>query len=148
MADVAAERARDLVQRQFQAERPNQRRVTAFTDVAIWRGFVYVAFVIDVFSRRIVGWPAHIAMRTDLVLDALEQGLYDCKTDRGLVVHSERGFTSLRHTLSAITGSGSPRSATSRSHSAFDRSIQLPGLPVGRVQPWKLIDPEPLGPLC
>ena len=65
----------DLVQRQFTAAQPNQLWVADFTCVATWRGFVYVAFVIDVFSRRIVGWRAHTTMRTDLVLDALEQAL-------------------------------------------------------------------------
>ncbi len=100
VADVAAERARDLVQRQFQAERPNQLWVADFTDVATWRGFVYVAFVIDVFSHRIVGWRAHTAMRTDLVLDALKQAVCDRETDGGLVVHSDRGsqYVAVRYT--------------------------------------------------
>ena len=65
--------------------------VADFTYVATWRGFVYVAFVIDVFSRRIVGWRAHTTMRTDLVLDALEQALHDRLLDGDLVVHSDRG---------------------------------------------------------
>jgi putative transposase len=56
IADTTAELAQDLVQRQFHAKRPNQLWVADFTNVATWRGFVYVAFVIDVFSRRIVGW--------------------------------------------------------------------------------------------
>ena len=61
--------------------------------VATWRGFVYVAFVIDVFARRIVGWRASASLRTDLALDALEQAIYDrCDTDTGdLVHHSDRG---------------------------------------------------------
>ena len=64
--DTAAPSPDDLVQRQFVAERPNQLWVADFTYVATWHGFVYVAFVIDVFSRRIVGWRAHTTMRTDL----------------------------------------------------------------------------------
>ena len=73
-ADVA-DRPDDLVERDFTAERPNQLWVSDFTYVATWRGFIYVAFVIDVFSRRIVGWRVSSSMRTDLVLDALEQAV-------------------------------------------------------------------------
>ena len=73
--------------------RPNQLWVSDFTYVATWRGVVYVAFVIDVFARRIVGWRAAASMRTDLALDALEQAIYDrCDADTGdLVHHSDRG---------------------------------------------------------
>lgn len=90
----------DLVQRQFTAERPNQLWVADFTYVTTWRGFVYVAFVIDVFSRRIVGWRAHTTMRTELVLDALEQALHDRELDGRLVVHSDRGaqYIAMRYT--------------------------------------------------
>lgn len=98
--EPASERPRDLVQRQFTAERPNQLWLADFTYVATWRGFVYVAFVIDAFSRRIVGWRAHTTMRTDLVLDALEQALCDRETDGQLVHHSDRGsqYVSMRYT--------------------------------------------------
>ena len=65
----------DLVKREFAAMRPNQLWVADFTYVATWAGFVYVAFVIDVFSRRIIGWRVARSMHTDLVLDALEQAL-------------------------------------------------------------------------
>jgi transposase InsO family protein len=67
----------DRVNRQFKAQRPNQLWVSDFTYVSIWQGFVYVVFVIDVFARRIVGWRVSSSMRTDFVLDALEQALYD-----------------------------------------------------------------------
>jgi transposase InsO family protein len=99
-ADLADERPRDLVQRAFCAERPNQLWVADFTYVATWRGMVYVAFVIDVFSRRIVGWRASSAMRTDLALDALEQALHERETDKRLVHHSDRGvqYLSIRYT--------------------------------------------------
>jgi putative transposase len=82
--DTSAPRPDDLVQRAFTATRPNALRIADFTDVATWRGFVYVAFVIDVLSRRIVGWRASTTMRTDLALDALEQALYDRETDAAL----------------------------------------------------------------
>ena len=75
------------------ATRPNQLWVSDFTYVATWRGFVYVAFVIDVFARRIVGWRVSTSLRTDFVLDALEQAIYDRRGDGAgdLVHHSDRG---------------------------------------------------------
>ena len=78
----------------------NQLWVSDFTYVATWRGFVYVAFVIDVFARRIVGWRASTSMRSDLALDALEQALYDRETDAGLIHHSDRGvqYLAIRYT--------------------------------------------------
>lgn len=66
----------DRVNRQFRAERPNQLWASDFTYVSTWQGWLYVAFVIDVFARRIVGWRVSSSMRTDFVLDALEQALY------------------------------------------------------------------------
>ena len=100
-ADTAAQ-VPDLVDRVFTATQPNQLWVSDFTYVATWRGFVFVAFVIDVFSRRIVGWRAAGSMRTDLALDALEQAIYDrCDDDTGdLVHHSDRGsqYLSIRYT--------------------------------------------------
>jgi len=98
--DMLADRPQDLVQRNFTATRPNQLWVSDFTYVSTWRGFVYVAFVIDVFSRRIVGWRASTSLRTDLALDALEQALYDRETDEPLVHHSDRGvqYLSIRYT--------------------------------------------------
>jgi len=101
-ADPAATRPADLVDRQFVATRPNQLWVSDFTYVATWRGFVYVAFVIDVFARRIVGWRVSASLRTDFVLDALEQAIYE-RRDGGvadLVHHSDRGtqYVSMRYT--------------------------------------------------
>ena len=83
----------DRVNRQFRAERPNQLWVSDFTYVSTWQGSVYVAFVIDVFSRRIVGWGQSSSKNTEFVLDALEQALNDRKPseDGGLVHHSDRG---------------------------------------------------------
>ena len=73
--DTAAAGPLDLVTRQFKAVRPNQLWIADLTYVATWRGFVYVAFVIDVFSRRIVGWRASTSLRTDLALDAVRMPL-------------------------------------------------------------------------
>jgi transposase InsO family protein len=76
LSDDATDRPADLVNRQFTATRPNQLWVADITYVATWAGFVYVAFVIDVFARRIVGWRVGSSLHTDLVLDALEQALW------------------------------------------------------------------------
>lgn len=76
MPDAKAACPLDRVKRQFKAQRPNQLWVADFTYVSTWQGFVYVAFVIDVFARRIVGWRVSSSMQTDFVLDALEQALY------------------------------------------------------------------------
>lgn len=75
--DTSAPCPLDRVQRVFKAERPNQLWVSDFTYVSTWQGWLYVAFVIDVFARRIVGWRVSSTMRMDFVLDALEQALYD-----------------------------------------------------------------------
>ena len=98
--DDAAARPADLVQREFTATRPNQLWVADITYVATWRGVVYVAFVVDVFSRRIVGWRVWNSLKTDLVLDALEQALYARTGTKGLVHHSDRGsqYLSIRYT--------------------------------------------------
>ena len=101
-ADAAADRPADLVDRQFAATRPNQLWVADFTYVATWRGVVYVAFVVDVFARRIVGWRVSASLATDFVLDALEQAIYDRRGAgvEDLVHHSDRGtqYLSMRYT--------------------------------------------------
>jgi putative transposase len=86
-----AERPLDRVQRRFTASRPNELWISDFTYVATWAGFVYVAFVIDVFARCIVGWRVSRSMQTDLVLDALEQALHARQVGTGLIHHSDRG---------------------------------------------------------
>ena len=80
--------------------RPNQLWVADITFVATWSGFVYVAFVTDVFARRIVGWRVARTMRTDLVLDALEQALWARGGTQGVIHHSDRGsqYLSIRYT--------------------------------------------------
>lgn len=107
IADEHALRPLDRVNRQFAATRPNQLWVADFTFVATWSGFVYVAFVIDVFARRIVGWRVARSMQTDLVLDALEQALWARKEIAGLVHHSDRGsqYLSIRYT-ERLAGAG------------------------------------------
>ena len=91
----------DRVNRQFKADRPNQLWVSDFTYVSTWQGWLYVAFVIDVFARRIVGWRVSSSMHTDFVLDALEQALYarQPERDRSLIHHSDRGsqYVSIRY---------------------------------------------------
>jgi putative transposase len=115
----------DLVARNFTATRPNQLWVSDFTYVATWRGFVYVAFVIDVFARRIVGWRASASLRTDLALDALEQAIYDrCDADTGdLVHHSDRGtqYLSIRYT-ERLADAGIELSVGSRGD-AYDNAL-------------------------
>ncbi len=91
----------DRVNRQFKADRPNQLWVSDFTYVSTWQGWLYVAFVIDVFARRIVGWRVSSSMHTDFVLDALEQALYARQPELGaLIHHSDRGsqYVSIRYT--------------------------------------------------
>jgi len=98
--DDAADRPTDLVNRQFEADRPNQLWVADLTYVSTWRGHVFAAFVIDVFSRQIVGWRVSNSLRTDLALDALEQALYARSDTDGLIHHSDRGcqYLSIRYT--------------------------------------------------
>ncbi len=86
--------------RQFKAPRPNALWVSDFTYVATWSGFVYVAFVIDVFARRIVGWRASRSAQTSFVLDALEQALHERRPVGGLIHHSDRGvqYVSIKYT--------------------------------------------------
>lgn len=91
----------DRVNRHFKADRPNQLWVSDFTYVSTWQGWLYVAFVIDVFARCIVGWRVSSSMHTDFVLDALEQALYARQPELGaLVHHSDRGsqYVSIRYT--------------------------------------------------
>ena len=86
----------------FTVSRPSALWVADLTYVASWRGLVYVAFVIDAFARRIVGWRVSNSLRSDLALDALEQALYDRDVDpaKGLIHHSDRGvqYLSIRYT--------------------------------------------------
>ncbi len=100
VADESMARPSDLVKRDFVATRPNELWVADITYVATWVGFAYVAFVIDVFSRAIVGWRVSNSLRSDLALDALEQALHQRSPSEALVHHSDRGsqYLSIRYT--------------------------------------------------
>ncbi len=95
-----ADKPLDLVNRNFSAERPNQLWVADITYVATWSGFVYVAFVIDVFSRYIVGWRVLNSLQTDIVLDALERAFWARGKPQGVTHHSDRGsqYLSIKYT--------------------------------------------------
>jgi transposase InsO family protein len=132
-SDLAASRPTDLVDRQFTATRPNQLWVADFTYVATWRGFVYVAFVIDVFARRIVGWRVSASLRTDFVLDALEQAIYArCDETVGDLVHIPIADRNICHALHrAARGRGHRAVVGSRGDSydcEDDRNAVRPGL--------------------
>jgi putative transposase len=101
-ADTTSPRAPDLVKRRFEADRPNELWVSDFTYVATWSGFVYAAFIIDVYSRMIVGWRVAATMTTDLVMDALNMAVWTrraCLTD-GVIAHSDAGsqYVSIAYT--------------------------------------------------
>ncbi len=100
--DTSAPCPLDRVNRQFKADRPNELWVSDFTYVSTWQGWLFVAFVIDVYACRIVGWRVSHSMRTDFVLDALEQALYERQPQLSdhLVHHSDTGsqYVSIRYT--------------------------------------------------
>jgi putative transposase len=135
----------DKVNRQFRAERPNQLWVSDFTYVSTWQGWLYVAFVIDVFARRIVGWRVSSSMHTDFVLDALEQALYARQPERDsrLVHHSDRGsqYVSIRYS-ERLAEAGIEPSVGSRGDS-YDNALAetINGLYeaelIHRRAPWK-----------
>ena len=143
--DTSAPCPLDRVNRVFNAERPNQLWVSDFTYVSTWQGWLYVAFVIDVFARRIVGWRVSSTMRTDFVLDALEQALYDRQPERSdaLVHHSDRGsqYVSIRYT-ERLAEAGIEPSVGSRGDS-YDNALAetINGLYkaelIHRRAPWK-----------
>jgi len=145
----------DRVQRVFKADRPNQLWVSDFTYVSTWQGFVYVAFVIDVFARRIVGWRVSRSMRTDFVLDALEQALYARQPERteALIHHSDRGsqYVSIRYT-ERLAEAGIEPSVGSRGDS-YDNALAetINGLYkaelIHRRAPWKTIEAVELATL-
>jgi putative transposase len=143
--DLTAVRPLDLVTRRFAAGRPNQLWVADLTYVATWRGFAYVAFVIDVFARRIVGWRVSSSLRSELALDALEQALYDRQRDgvAPLIHHSDRGtqYLAIRYT-ERLADAGIERSVGSTGDS-YDNALaeSIIGLykteVIRRCGPWK-----------
>jgi putative transposase len=144
---AADARPADLVERDFSASRPNQLWVADLTYVATWSGLVYVALVVDAFSRFLVGWQASRSLRTDLALDALEMAVWQRHGDlEGLVHHSDRGsqYLSIRYT-ERLAEAGAACSVGSRGDS-YDNALAetIIGLYktelIGRRGPWKGID--------
>ena len=155
ISDKAAQCPLDRVNRQFKADRPNQLWVSDFTYVSTWQGWVYVAFVIDVFARRIVGWRVSRSMRSDFVLDALEQALFDRQPERteALVHHSDRGsqYVSIRYS-ERLAEAGIEPSVGSRGDS-YDNALAetINGLYkaelIHRRAPWKTTESVELATL-
>jgi transposase InsO family protein len=146
IGDESMVRPPDLVERDFRASRPNQLWVADLTYVATWSGFAYVAFVIDAFSRAIVGWRVSSSVRSDLALDALEQALHARPGTDGLVHHSDRGvqYLSIRYT-ERLAEAGIERSVGSVGDS-YDNALaeSVIGLfkteVIRRRGPWRSID--------
>jgi transposase InsO family protein len=145
--DETAARPADLVDRDFAAQRPNQLWVADLTYVATWSGFVYVAFVIDAFSRFLVGWQAARSLRTDLALDALEMAIWQRQGGlEGLVHHSDRGsqYLAIRYT-ERLAEAGAVTSVGSRGDS-YDNALAetIIGLYktelIRRRGPWRGLD--------
>jgi transposase InsO family protein len=143
---ASVERPQDLVQRKFRATRPNQLWVADFTYVATWTGFVYVAFVIDVFSRGIVGWRVARTMRTEFVLDALEQAIWSRRDTEGLVHHSDRGsqYLSIRYSERLAAAGVAP--SVGRRGDSYDNALAETIIGLYKTEvirhrgPWRTID--------
>lgn len=146
--DDRAKRPLDLVDRQFTAEHPNRLWVSDLTYVATWGGQVYVAFVIDAFARRIVGWRVSSSLRTDLALDALEQAICERQEEKqlSLIHHSDRGgqYLSIRYT-ERLSEAGIEPSVGSRGDS-YDNALAetIIGLykteVIRRNGPWRTLE--------
>jgi putative transposase len=145
--DATTPRPADLVERRFSAERPTQLWVADLTYVATWSGFVYAAFIVDVYSRFIVGWQTSTSLRTDLALDALEMAIWRRRGElEGLVHHSDRGvqYLAIRYTK-RLAEAGAVTSVGSRGDS-YDNALAetIIGLYktelIRRGGPWKGID--------
>ncbi len=146
IADDSQVRPADLVNREFSATRPNQLWVADITFVSTWSGFVHVAFIIDVFSRTIVGWRVSRSLKTDLVLDALEQALWSRTKTGDLIHHSDRGSQYLSiHYTEKLAEAGIESSVGSVGDS-YDNALAetINGLYKAEVirnrGPWKSID--------
>lgn len=145
--DPAHPRAPDLVKRNFTATRPNQLWVTDFTYVATWAGMTYAAFIIDVYSRFIVGWSIATSMRTDLVMAALEQAVWRRDTRlAGLVAHSDAGsqYTSIAYTdrlaeIGAAPSIGSVGDSFDNAMAETTIGLYKSEL-VWRQGPWRTVD--------
>ncbi len=146
--DLFAPRPFDLVDRNFAASAPNRLWVADLTYVRTWSGFVYAAFVVDAYSRMILGWQVSASLRTDLALDALEMALWrrEAENLEGLVHHSDRGvqYLSIRYT-ERLSGAGAVTSVGSRGD-AYDNALAetINGLykteVIKKRGPWKTIE--------
>lgn len=146
VADETAPRPADLVQRQFTASRPNQLWVTDITYVRTWAGWAYLALVIDVYSRMVVGWALTTHLRTELALEALEMAIW-ARDDRldGLVHHSDRGsqYTAIRY-ADTLAGVAAVASVGSRGDS-YDNALaestigQIKTELIHRRGPWRTV---------
>ena len=136
----------DLVERQFTAAVPNRLWVADLTYVSTWSGFVYTAFIIDAFSRRVVGWRVSTAVHAELALDALEMALWQRRPEPGLVHHADRGvqYLAIRYT-ERLAEAGAVRSVGSRGDS-YDNALAetVNGLYktelIHRQGPWRTRD--------
>ena len=151
-----AERPGDLVERRFSAAAPNRLWLADLTYVRTWSGFCYVAFVIDAYSRRIVGWRVSTSLRTDLALDALEMAIWARRDDDlgGLVHHSDRGvqYLAIRYT-ERLAEAGAVASVGSKGDS-YDNALaeSVNGLYkaelIWRGGPWRTADDVELATLA
>jgi putative transposase len=147
VADPSAKRAPDLVKRHFTAAAPNRLWVADFTYCSTWSGMVYTAFVVDVYSRRIVGWRTSTSMTTDLPLDALEMAIW-ARNDRveNVVHHSDRGtqYTSIRYTERLIEAGAECSVGTTGD--SYDNALAESVIGLYKTElvrckgPWKTID--------
>ena len=136
----------DLVHRNFTATRPNQLWVADFTYVATWLGFVFVAFIIDAFSRMIVGWRVARSMSAELTLDALEQALWARDITGGLIHHSDRGSQYLSIRYSDRLAEAGIEASVGSVGSAYDNALAetINGLfkteVIRKQGPWKRLE--------
>ena len=148
-AEVTA-RPGDLVERQFTAPAPNRLWVADLTYVRTWSGFVYVAFVIDVYARSIVGWQASTSLRTDLALDALEQAMW-ARTRAGqsldgLVHHSDRGVQYLAIRDTERLGAAGAVSSVGTAGDSYDNALAETTIGLYKAElvhrrgPWRSVD--------
>jgi putative transposase len=152
---AVSERPADLVQRRFTAVAPNRLWVADLTYVATWAGMCYVAFVVDVYSRRIVGWRVSTSLRADLALDALEMAIWSRRGDDldGLVHHSDRGvqYLSIRYTdrlaeAGAVTSVGSKGDSYDNALAEAVNALFKAEL-IRRRGPWRSVDDVELATL-
>jgi putative transposase len=146
IADETAVRPADLVNRDFSATRPNQLWVADITYVATWSGFVYTAFIIDAYSRAIVGWRSSRSLRADLALDALEMAIWARRDLDELIHHSDRGGQYLAIRYSERLGEQGAVTSVGSKGDSYDNALAetIIGLYktelIRRRGPWKGID--------